>query len=185
MSAVLGGRKHPKQGAPPTLGCDGHPCSEGEVLPGWLAGSGGAVGGCWSQAATLPIKVALPLPAGRSGVMLLLWGLLRLLSTAGWREDGSGRQVQCSTPTILHPLPSSQASHLGDPLFFKLGQTSLHPSHKLHLFPGGSSQPHQAAGEEELWRWERLDHPGKPVVLASVVSALCQPWLSQLPRLFC
>lgn len=83
------GGKHLKQGAPPTPGCDGHPCSKEEVLPGRLAGGGGATGGRWSQAATLPIKMALPFLAGRLGVMLLLWGLLRLLPPVGWREDRS------------------------------------------------------------------------------------------------
>lgn len=40
-----------------------------------------------------------------------------------------------------HPLPLSHG------LSFKLGQTSLRPSHQLHLFPRGSKRPHQAAGE--------------------------------------
>lgn len=69
-------------------------------------------------------------------------------------------------------LPPSQTSQLRDSLpghpflflmiFFssKLKQTSLRLSHQLHLFLSGSNRPHRAA-EEELWRWERLDHTGK------------------------
>lgn len=81
--------KHPKRGAPPARGWDGYPGSEGEVLPGRLAGGGGAAAGRWSQAATLPVKMVLPLLEGSLGVMPLPWDFLKLLSPVGWRRDGS------------------------------------------------------------------------------------------------
>lgn len=89
-----------------------------------------------------------------------------------------GRQEQHSTPSpgpgwdrpIPPSLPakhhSSGTPSLASPssfscfCSFKLEQTSLRLSHQLHLFLSGSNRPHQAA-EEELWRWERLDHTGK------------------------
>lgn len=45
------------------------------------------------------------------------------------------------TPFPSHPLPLSHGFSL------KLGQTSLHLSRQLHLFPRGSKRLHQAAGE--------------------------------------
>lgn len=56
------------------------------MLPGRLAGGGGAAGGRWSHA---PHEDGSAPPVGRLGVMLLPWSLLRLLSPVGWREDGS------------------------------------------------------------------------------------------------
>lgn len=64
-----------------------------------------------------------------------------------------------------HPLP-------GRPLLILrvFGSNGGMGRHRLHLFPRGSNRPHQPAGGEEVWCLERLDHPGKPVLLALVVS---------------
>lgn len=86
-SAAPGG-KHPKQGAPPPRDAMGTLAQSrgAPLLPGKLAGGSGAVGGPWSH--THHEDGSAP-PAGRLGVMLLPWGLLRPLSPVGWREDGS------------------------------------------------------------------------------------------------
>lgn len=196
-SAALGGST-PSKVLPPAAGCHGHPCSRGELLPGRLAGGSGAAGGRWSRVPMLLAKMALPFLAGRLGAVPLPWGLLRLFPPAGGREDGSWQAGAAQHPfprPRIGPPPSNQASHLGDPLpshlfltffAFNLGQASPRLSHRLPLVPRGSDQPHRAAGEEELWRWERLEHSGETSGAGFVVSApSCQPWLSQPPRLFC
>lgn len=84
--------KHPKQGAPPTRGRDVMgtlAAKERSSQAGLLAAAGLQEGNGASQAATLFIKMVLPLLEGSSGVMLLPWGFLKLLSPVGWRRDGS------------------------------------------------------------------------------------------------
>lgn len=95
-------------------------------------------------------------------------------------------------PQALKPSITTHGPHSPDTpssfscFFSQAGTDTLAPITSASPLPQGL---HKAAPrlleKEELWHWERLDHPGKPVVLASVVSALCQPWLSQPPSLFC
>lgn len=116
------GGKHLKQGAPPTLGCDGHPCSEGEVLPGRLCWRWGC-GRVLEPGGHAPREDGSAPPGRQVGGDAAAVGLAQALVSSrmerGWILVGRSSAAPLSQAldgATLHPPPPSQASHLRDPL---------------------------------------------------------------------